>query len=175
MMKTTSKGTVTSRYWVRTNTIGEKSRFLGPETRPLRKVRQAAMAIGPHAGAHRVAIRAATSIGVPLIILYFMGRMDLSIYASFGALSSLYGRFHYYGDRIRMQLGAGLIFVSVLLIGTLLAVLDADTNVRIMTIALVATLVDTSGIQVVQLLLSLRRAQWPPCRVIGLTWHKYWW
>lgn len=99
------------------------------------------MAIGPHAGAHRVAIRAATSIGVPLIILYFMGRMDLSIYASFGALSSLYGRFHYYGDRIRMQLGAGLIFVSVLLIGTLLAVLDTDTNVRIMTIALVATLV----------------------------------
>ncbi|MDN6499261.1 MAG: hypothetical protein L0K44_05870, partial [Yaniella sp.] len=133
--------TVTSRYWVRTNTIGEKSRFLGPETRPLRKVRQAAMAIGPHAGAHRVAIRAATSIGVPLIILYFMGRMDLSISASFGALSSLYSRFHYYGDRIRMQLGAGLIFVSVLLIGTLLAVLDTDTNVRIMTIALVATLV----------------------------------
>lgn len=124
---------------MRTNTIGEKSRFLGPETRPLRKVRQAVMAIGPHAGAHRVAIRAATSIGVPLIILYFMGRMDLSIYASFGALSSLYGRFHYYGDRIRMQLGAGLIFVSVLLIGTLLAVLDTDTNVRIMTIALVAT------------------------------------
>lgn len=131
----------TSRYWVRTSTISKKNNFLGPETRPLRKIRQAALTIGPHAGAHRVAIRAATSIGVPLIILFLLGRMDLSIYASFGALSSLYGRFHYYGDRIRMQLGAGLIFVSVMLIGTLLAIVDADTNMRIMTIALVATLV----------------------------------
>ena len=67
--------------------------------------------------------------------------MDLSIYASFGALSSLYGRFHYYGDRVRMQLGAGLIFLSVMLLGTLLAILNTDTSVRIMTLALVATLV----------------------------------
>ena len=121
--------------------ISGNSNFLGPETRPLRKIRQAALAIGPHAGAHRVAIRAATSIGVPLLILYFIGRMDLSIYASFGALSSLYGRFHYYGDRVRMQLGAGLIFLSVMLLGTLLAILNTDTSVRIMTLALVATLV----------------------------------
>ncbi|WP_082911740.1 FUSC family protein [Enteractinococcus helveticum] len=67
--------------------------------------------------------------------------MDLSIYASFGSLTSLYGRFHYYGDRLRMQLGAGLVFISVMLIGTLLAIFDAQITVRIMVVALIATLV----------------------------------
>lgn len=97
--------------------------------------------MGPHAGAHRVAIRAATSIGVPLIVLFLLGRMDLSIYASFGALVSLYGRFDSYGDRIRMQFGAGLIFIFAMLIGTFLAVVDADLTVRIMVVAVIATLV----------------------------------
>lgn len=107
----------------------------------MRKIRQSALSIGPHAGAHRVALRAATSIAVPLIVLYLLGRMDLSIYASFGSLTSLYGRFHYYPDRLRMQLGAGLVFIIVMVIGTLLAVLDAQTTVRIMVVALIATLV----------------------------------
>ena len=107
----------------------------------MRKIRQAAIAIGPHAGAHRVALRAATSIAVPLIVLFLFGRMDLSIYASFGSLASLYGRFHYYGDRLRMQLGAGLVFISVMLVGTLLSVLDAQITTRIMVVALIATLV----------------------------------
>ena len=40
-----------------------------------------------------------------------------------------------------MQLGAGLIFLNVMLLGTLLAILNTDTSVRIMTLALVATLV----------------------------------
>src|SRR5690625_6767040 len=67
--------------------------------------------------------------------------MDMSIYASFGSLASLYGRFHYYGDRLRMQLGAGLVFISVMLVGTLLSVLDAQITTRIMVVALIATLV----------------------------------
>src|SRR5699024_11135363 len=48
------KDTVISEFWVRTNIISGNSNFLGPETRPLRKIRQAALAIGPHAGAHTV-------------------------------------------------------------------------------------------------------------------------
>jgi len=107
----------------------------------MRKIRQAAIALGPHAGAHRVALRAATSLAVPLLVLYLFGRMDLSIYASFGSLASLYGRFHYYGDRLRMQLGAGLVFISVMLFGKLLAILNAQVTIRIMVVALIATLV----------------------------------
>lgn len=135
------KARVISESWERTSTISDNTNFLGPETRPLQKIRRAALTIGPHAGAHRVALRAATSIGVPLLILFMLDRMDLSIYASFGALVSLYGRFHYYGDRIRMQVGAGFIFLSSMLIGTLLAILDADITVRIMVLATVATFV----------------------------------
>jgi len=97
--------------------------------------------MGPHAGAHRVAFRAAASMGMPLLALYLLGRMDLSIYASFGALTSLYGRFHYYGDRVRMQLGAGAIFLVAMMVGTLLSVLHTDITVRIMTVALIATTV----------------------------------
>ena len=113
----------------------------GPETSPIGKIRKAALSFGPHAGAHRVALRAAFSIAVPLLILFWLDRMDLSIYASFGSITSLYGRFHYYGDRLRMQLGAGLVFISVMLIGTLLALFDAQITVRIMVVALIATLV----------------------------------
>ena len=72
--------------------------------------------------------------------------MDLSIYASFGSLASLYGRFHYYGDRLRMQLGAGLVFISVMVVGTLLAVFDAQITVRIMMVALIATVVTAIAI-----------------------------
>ena len=88
-----------------------------------------------------MALRAAASIAVPLLILFWLNRLDLSIYASFGSLASLYGRFHYYGDRLRMQLGAGLVFISVMLIGTVLAVVDAQITVRIMVVSLIATLV----------------------------------
>src|SRR5699024_11333809 len=55
--------------------------------------------------------------------------------------TSLYGRFHYYGDRFRMQLGAGAIFLVAMTVGTLLSVLHADITVRIMTVALIATIV----------------------------------
>ena len=75
-----------------------------------------------------------------------LDRMDLSIYASFGSLASLYGRFHYYGDRLRMQLGAGLVFISVMVVGTLLAVFDAQITVRIMMVALIATVVTAIAI-----------------------------
>lgn len=104
------------------------------------------MTFGPHAGAHRVAIRAATSIAVPLVVLFLLDRMDLSIYASFGSLAALYGRFHYYGDRLRMQLGAGIVFITVMVVGTLLSIIGAQTTVRIMVIALIATVVTAIAI-----------------------------
>lgn len=126
---------------VRTSIISAKPANLVPQTAPLDTIRRAVMSFGPHAGAHRVALRAATSIAVPLLVLYTLGRMDLSMYASFGSLAALYGRFDDYGNRLRMQLGAGAVFLSVMLIGAFLAAVGAQTTVRIMTVALVATLV----------------------------------
>lgn len=40
-----------------------------------------------------------------------------------------------------MQFGAGLVLISVMLIGKLLAVLEAQNTVRIMVVALIATIV----------------------------------
>lgn len=49
---------------------------------------------GPRANAHRVALRAGLSILVSLLVLWSMDRLEWSIYAAFGAFTSLYGRNH---------------------------------------------------------------------------------
>ena len=59
--------------------------------------------IGPHAGAHRVALRAGVSVVVPLLVLWAIDRQAWSIYAAFGAFTSLYGRNHVHLSRARMQ------------------------------------------------------------------------
>ena len=47
--------------------------------------------VGPHRGAHRVAARASISVLVPLLVLWSTGHLDLAIYATFGAFTSLHG------------------------------------------------------------------------------------
>jgi len=64
--------------------------------------------LGPHDGAHRVALRAGISMAVPLLVLWSIGRMDLSVYATFGAFASLYGRTHAHRSRVRMQVPVAL-------------------------------------------------------------------
>ncbi len=94
--------------------------------------------MGPHGGAHRVALRVAISLGVPLLLLFALDRLDLSVYASFGAFASLYGRFDPFRTRAVMQLEAGALQVAALLIGTGLALADAPTAARIGVVAVVA-------------------------------------
>jgi len=59
--------------------------------------------VGPHRGAHRVAARVAVSVLVPLLALWSAGHLELSIYATFGAFTSLYGRNHAGLSRAQMQ------------------------------------------------------------------------
>ncbi len=94
---------------------------------------------GPHRGAHTVAIRAGISVGVPLVILWACGRLDLGIYAGFGAFASLYGRFDSYRVRIRMQLVVGMMLVGSMLVGTLLSLVAAPPTIRVAIIALIAS------------------------------------
>lgn len=94
--------------------------------------------IGPHRGDHRVAARVAISIGGPLLVLWALGSLDLSMFAAFGAFASLYGRFDAYRDRIRMQLAAGLTVLGSMVIGTSLAVTEAPEPLRILAVAVVA-------------------------------------
>ncbi len=63
--------------------------------------------MGPHAGAHRVALRAGVSVLVPFLVLWSSGHQEWSIYAAFGAFTSLYGRNHVHLSRAQMQLTLG--------------------------------------------------------------------
>lgn len=94
--------------------------------------------VEPHRGDHRVAVRAAISVAVPLVVLWAIGRLDLSIYASFGAFAALYGRHDVFRDRIRMQASAGGILLAAMLIGTTLSVVDAPAVAGVVVVAVVA-------------------------------------
>ena len=48
---------------------------------------------------HQVAIRCAVGVFVPLITLVLLGRLDLAIFASFGAFAGIYGRNEPHGRR----------------------------------------------------------------------------
>lgn len=108
--------------------------------------------IGPHRGDHRVAVRAALSVGVPLAVLLALGRLDLSVYASFGAFAALYGRHDLPRTRVRMQASAGGILIASMLVGTALSLVAAPALVSVAVIAVVAAIVT----------LIAYRAQWHP-------------
>ena len=79
-------------------------------------VRQLA-AVGPHAGAHRVAVRAAVSVLVPLLVLWLVHRQEWSIYAAFGAFTSLYGRHDALPVRFRMQVALAVLLTGSVTLG----------------------------------------------------------
>jgi esterase/lipase superfamily enzyme len=106
-----------------------------------RRVWTGLIRVGPRSGDHRIALRAAVSVAVPLLILWALGRLDLSVYASFGAFAALYGRHDGYADRIRMQAAAGATLVSAMLVGTLLSVVDVPAIVRVLAVAVIAAAV----------------------------------
>lgn len=97
--------------------------------------------VAPYDRDHAVAIRAAISVGVPLLVLWTMGRLDLSIYASFGAFASLYGRTDRIGDRVRMQAAAGAVLLTAMLIGTATSVAGLAAPWAIVVVSAVASLV----------------------------------
>ncbi|MGO2751055.1 MAG: FUSC family protein [Pseudoclavibacter sp.] len=73
--------------------------------------------LGPHNGAHRVAIRAGISVGVPLLILWSIGHVELALYSTFGAFVSFYGRSHSHLVRARLQTGVAIGMVGAVSIG----------------------------------------------------------
>jgi len=108
--------------------------------------------VGPHRGDHRVAVRAVLSVGIPLLVLLALGRLDLSVYASFGAFAALYGRTDLPRTRVRMQAVAGTVLVSCMLVGTALSALATPAIASVTVVALLAAVVT----------LFAYRAQWHP-------------
>ncbi|KTR94736.1 hypothetical protein NS220_08065 [Microbacterium testaceum] len=97
--------------------------------------------VGPRQGDHRVALRAVISVGAPLLVLLLIGRLDLSVYASFGAFAALYGRTDVARTRVRMQATAGTILVAAMLVGTALSFLATPAIASVAAVAVLAAAV----------------------------------
>lgn len=108
--------------------------------------------VGPHRGDHRVALRAVLSVGIPLLVLLALGRLELSVYASFGAFAALYGRTDLPRPRVRMQATAGVILVAAMMVGTALSVVSTPAIASVAVVAALAAAVT----------LFAYRAQWHP-------------
>jgi len=63
------------------------------------------------------AIRTALVVGLPLLALEAAGRLDLAVYASFGALASLYGNGEPWRLRLQTQIVAGIGLLATIAVG----------------------------------------------------------
>jgi hypothetical protein len=87
-----------------------------------------------------VALRAGASVLVPLLVLWALGRTEWTIYAAFGAFTSLYGRNHAGLTRARMQVNLGVLLTLATAGGVLVGLTDQRAWVAVPTTALVATI-----------------------------------
>jgi hypothetical protein len=92
-----------------------------PHERRIRNVKLLAemFTLAPGKKDHQVAIRCAVGVFVPLITLVLLGRLDLAIFASFGAFTGIYGRNEPHGRRFELQLRAGLLMLLVIFLAAL--------------------------------------------------------
>lgn len=81
--------------------------------------------VQPTPGAHRVALRAGLSVGVPLLAVLLLGRPAWTSYAVFGAFTSLYGRNHVHLSRAAMQASAGAALTVSVVLGVLAGSADS--------------------------------------------------
>ena len=117
--------------------------------------------IAPGNKDHHPAIRCAVGVFVPLLTLVLLGRLDLAIFAAFGAFTGIYGRGEPHGTRFVLQLRAGLLMLLVILLASLAArtggAVGLDESGTTWLLVLATTLV-AGGCSVAISLLRLRPA-----------------
>ncbi|MFJ3313237.1 FUSC family protein [Micrococcus endophyticus] len=75
--------------------------------------------IAPADRDHEVGLRVGVTVLVPLLVLLATHRMDLAVYAVFGAFTGIYGRNLRHGPRLQAQLRGGGLMLAVLAAATL--------------------------------------------------------
>jgi hypothetical protein len=85
------------------------------------KIHAEMFSIAPGNKDHHPALRCAVGVFVPLLTLVLLGRLDLAIFASFGAFTGIYGRGEAHGTRFALQLRAGALMLLVVLLASLAA------------------------------------------------------
>jgi hypothetical protein len=96
------------------------------------------LTFGPHDGAHRVALRAGASVLVPLLVLWATDHLEWSIYATFGAFASLYGRERTGAARVALQVETGVTQVVLIALGVLVGLSDQRAWLAVPIAAVVA-------------------------------------
>ena len=81
--------------------------------------------IAPGNKDHQVAFRCAVGVFVPLITLVLLDRLDLAIFASFGAFTGIYGRNEPHARRLTLQVRGGGLMLLVMFLAALTARVDA--------------------------------------------------
>jgi uncharacterized membrane protein YccC len=85
------------------------------------------------------AIRVAVSVGLPLLVLYAIERLDLAVYAAFGGLAMLYGHGEPPKQRVESQIVAGTGFVVMIAAG--MAYSAAQVPVAVLGVLLALTVI----------------------------------
>lgn len=80
---------------------------------------------------HIPAFRIALGVAVPLLLLLAMGRLDLAIYAAFGAFTGIYARNEMQRSRVMRQSIAGALLTGSVAVGAMLSQFEA--NVWVLT------------------------------------------
>ncbi|OKI77671.1 FUSC family protein [Micromonospora sp. CB01531] len=94
----------------------------------------------PARGTHRIALRAGISVLLPLLAVLALGRPAWSVYAVFGAFTSLYGRNHVHLSRAAMQASAGAVLTGSVVLGVLVGSLASRAWVAVAVTAALAAL-----------------------------------
>jgi len=121
-----------------------------------------------------VAARAALAVAIPLAFLLVIGRADWAPYASFGAMTALYGRGERYRLRVRTVTAGGIGMLAAIAFGMLMALVAAP--LWMLTIGLVLVLV-------VGILVATTAGLFPPtpiffvfayvvCAQVPTPWHE---
>lgn len=87
-----------------------------------------------------MALRAGVSMGVPLLLVWWVDRLDLALPATFGAFTALYGRVHAHRSRAMMQASAAVVLVASVAAGTALGAAGAGPWVVVAALAAAAVI-----------------------------------
>jgi len=96
--------------------------------------------IAPSNADHRPAIRIAIGVGVPLLTLLAIGRVDLSIFAVLGAFTGVFGREEHHRGRFAQQWRASVLLLLAVTAGILTSRISPPQAVVVVFTAAVAGL-----------------------------------
>jgi uncharacterized membrane protein YccC len=96
------------------------------------------LSIAPSADDHHPALRCAAGVGIPLLVVLVLGRLDLAVFAMFGAFAGIYGRNEPHRQRLATQVRGGGLMLVVILAAALTARADVGPRELVLLTSAVA-------------------------------------